>query len=230
MRSIIPFVQIIAILLIVLMNKAPLAIVMLRWIISQGIEDLSITLRIRKGWTLVHHLQGVKQPEHHAHLMLAHWAGSRESNASIRAFDVGQCKNLRLGALLEDLANYWEIHIISIGHNMVPREVVLLYFRLNLLFDFDGKVLLQEMMNNKVGVFVLGSNLDWQHSSLFINERRKFGSMVEQTKHRSVICPMLKRQVEIAVSISIPQPARLWILHHEIVHHTRTACALDCNT
>lgn len=148
-------------LLVVLMNKAPLAIVMLWRVIPQSVEDLGVTLWVGEGGTLVHHLQGVEQSEHHSHFMLTDGCGGGKSNSLIRAFHVGQSKNLRLGALLKNLANYGEVHIISVGHNVVPREVVRLNFGLDLFFGVNGKVLLQQMMNNEVRVFVLSCNLDW---------------------------------------------------------------------
>jgi len=121
-RSIIPFFQIITILLVVLVDKAPLAVIMLGWIIPQCVEDLSITLGIGKGWTLVHHLQCVEQPEHDAHFMLANGCSSAKSNSSARAFDMSQREYLRLGALLQNLTNNWVVHVIGVRDNAVDDE------------------------------------------------------------------------------------------------------------
>ena len=143
MRHIIPLIQVVPILLVVLVDEAPLAIVVFGRAISQGIEDLGIALRVGEGRTLVHHLQGVEQPEHHSHFVLADGCGSGKSNPSIRAFPMGQCKNLRLGALLKNFAYHGEVHIVSVGDNVIPRKVVLLNLGLDHLFGVNRKVLLQ---------------------------------------------------------------------------------------
>jgi hypothetical protein len=51
--------------------------------------------------------------------------------------------------------------------------------------------------------------------------------MIQQTKHRSIVGPVLERQVQVTVTAAILRLTGLRVFHHEIVHHARVAAALD---
>ena len=54
--------------------------------------------------------------------------------------------------------------------------------------------------------------------------------MVQQAKARPVIGAVLECQVQVTVSTSIPQLARLRVLDHEVIHHGWIARTLDGDT
>ena len=65
MGCVVPLLQEISVFLIVLVDEAPLAVIVLWWVVPQSVKDLGVALGIGECWALVHHLQCVKQSEHH---------------------------------------------------------------------------------------------------------------------------------------------------------------------
>jgi hypothetical protein len=56
------------------------------------------------------------------------------------------------------------VHVLGVGDNVIPREVMILNLCFDLFFDVNGKIDLEQMMDDKVRMFMLSGDLDRKHS------------------------------------------------------------------
>jgi hypothetical protein len=66
--------------------------------------------------------------------------------------------------LLQNLVNNGVVHIFGVGDNVIPGEMMILNLCLNLFFDVNGKIGLEKMMNDEVGMLMLSGDLNRKHS------------------------------------------------------------------
>jgi len=52
---------------------------------------------------------------------------------------------------------------------VIPRKLVLLCVTLDFIFDIDGKILFQEVIDNEMGMLMFSGHLNWQESRFFVD-------------------------------------------------------------
>jgi hypothetical protein len=96
--------------------------------------------------------------------MLAHWRGSGKSDTPIWTFNMGQSEDLGLCALLKDLRYHREIHVISVGYDMIPGILVVQCGTLDFILHVDGKILFQQIIDDEMRMLMFGGQLNRQQS------------------------------------------------------------------
>ena len=128
----------------------------------------------------------------------------------------------------------------------------------DLFLHVNWHITLEQVVDNELGVFVLGGNLDGKETSLLVNRNGKLkreerrdtrvrdmedkskqarilrtatyiGSMIEEPHNSSIIGIVLERKEDRTMSVTVEDTGSVGELHENSIYDGRLATILDCN-